>query len=81
MKRLYRLAGACVSIARRVAAAFHFAIAVLLLALALWLAMSFDTSWWLIALAALIALSGFGALVAAAEIFLTTKPPEPKQRT
>jgi hypothetical protein len=76
MKRLYRLAGACVSIARRVAAAFHFTISVLLLALALWLVVSFDASWFLLAVAALIGLSGFGVLVTAAETFLTTKPPE-----
>jgi hypothetical protein len=75
MKTLYRAAQVGVSIARLIAAAFYFAMAIVLLVFALWLAMPFGSSWFLTAIALLVGLQGAALGVKALEIFLTTQPP------
>jgi hypothetical protein len=76
MKALYRGAQACVSLARLLSAAFYFAIAILLISFALWLALPFGKSWILTGIAILVGLQGAANGVKAAEIFLSTRPPE-----
>jgi fatty acid desaturase len=76
MKALYRGAQAYVSLARLLSAAFYFAIAVLLIGFALWLAFAFGENWILAGIAILVGLQGAATGVKAAEIFLSTRPPE-----
>ncbi|WP_426424148.1 hypothetical protein [Bradyrhizobium genosp. A] len=79
MKMLYRAAQTGVWTAQLVAAAFYFTVAILLLVFALWLVLPFGGRNWLpTMIAAFLALSGLATMTKAAEIFLTTKPPEKK---
>lgn len=80
MKTLYRQAQTYISIARLISAAFYSVIAASLIAFALWLAFPFGEHWFLTAIALLVGLQGAVTAVKAAEIFLSTRPPERSDR-
>lgn len=77
MRLIYRAAQTSVTIARFLNAAFHFSGAVLLILLALWVQQQFGRNWVLTLVAVLVGFKGALLGVRAAEIFLTTRPPEP----
>ena len=76
MKKLFRGAQTYVSIARGLSAAFYFAVAVLLIAFALWLAFPFGENWLLTGIAMLVFLQGAATGVKASELLLSARPPE-----
>jgi hypothetical protein len=76
MKALYRGAQAGLTIARLLTTAFYFAVAILLIGFALWLAWPFGRNWFLTCIAAVVGLQGAATGMKALEIFLSTRPPE-----
>jgi fatty acid desaturase len=76
MNSYYRLAQALVSTARIVSATFYAALAILLIAFALWLAFPLGQGWLFDGLALLLGWSGAATGVKAAERFLSTRPAE-----
>jgi hypothetical protein len=74
MPTLYRAARGYVSIARLIGAAFYGTIAILTLALAIWLAHPFGASWMWTGLGIFVGLQGAALGFKAAELYLSARP-------